>query len=137
MMKKTRGFTLIEVLIVVVIIGVLAAVAIPYYRDRIAKGRQAVAVAHLQAARLAMENYYARNKAYLTSSNSVAELLETGEFADSTDSNAQYHLTITSTDPQAGYLIRAECNIDADATIDTWTINNLGQLTNNINDVKF
>ena len=44
-MKKNRGFTLIEILIVLVIIGILAAVAIPAYNSQLRKGTRAAAQA--------------------------------------------------------------------------------------------
>jgi len=40
-LKKARGFTLIEVMIVVVIIAILAAIAIPSYQSQLRKGRRA------------------------------------------------------------------------------------------------
>jgi type IV pilus assembly protein PilE len=40
-MKKNRGFTLIEMLIVMVVIGILAAIAIPSYQNQLRKSSRA------------------------------------------------------------------------------------------------
>jgi len=44
-MKKDRGFTLIEILIVMVVIGILAAIAIPSYQNQLRKSSRAAAQA--------------------------------------------------------------------------------------------
>ncbi len=44
-MKKNRGFTLIEILIVMVVIGILAAIAIPSYQNQLRRSSRAAAQA--------------------------------------------------------------------------------------------
>lgn len=63
-MKSQRGFTLIEILIVVAIVGILAKVAMPMYSSYIARGKVIEAQSTLTSARVAMEQYYQDHRAY-------------------------------------------------------------------------
>jgi len=66
MSRASAGFTLIEVMIVVVIIGILAAVAVPSYRDYITRSKITEATATLANLRIRMEQYYQDNRNYGT-----------------------------------------------------------------------
>lgn len=65
-MEKQAGFTLIEVMIVVAIIGILTAVALPSYNEYVRRGDRASARAALLEAQQFMERYYAANSRYTT-----------------------------------------------------------------------
>lgn len=64
MRSRQRGFTLLELMITVVVIGILSAIAYPAYTEQIAKGRRADAQANLLAAQQWMERYYSENYRY-------------------------------------------------------------------------
>jgi len=59
-----KGFTIIEVLVVVAILGILAAIAIPAYTKYVTNARRADGKSALVAAAQAMERYYTNNYAY-------------------------------------------------------------------------
>jgi len=64
MKKKLAGFTLIELMIVVAIIGILAAVAIPAFLDYMKKSRATEAPEQLNAIGKLEKSYYANNSAF-------------------------------------------------------------------------
>jgi type IV pilus assembly protein PilE len=113
--RRQDGFTLIELMITVAIIGVLAAIAYPSYKEYVAKGRRAEAQALLMQSAQWMERFYAENYSYSTNTAGVS-------VNDSTMFPARYKQSPTS--GTAAYTIAAA----ASATTFTVTATRTGTM---------
>ena len=100
---NVSGMTLIELLIVVAIVGILAAIAGPAWNDQVIKSRRADARNTLLAAQIEQEQYRANNLTYATSMSAMGM----GSF-DST-SRDYYRLEVVSADATS-FLITATPN---------------------------
>lgn len=106
---RRRGFTLIEVMIVVAIVAILASVALPAYTAYIRRGQLQEAFTNLAAYRIKLEQYYQDNRAYGdTATNfcgtATANALTSTQLGDvkyftydCTTSNTGQNYTITAT----------------------------------------
>ena len=70
---RNRGFTLMELLVVVTIIGILVAVALPAYRDTIRRARESVLKENLFRIREALDQYHADQGHYPTTLEALVE----------------------------------------------------------------
>ena len=94
--QNSAGFTLIELMIVVAIIGILAAIALPSYQESVRRGDRASAKAAILESQQFMERFYAANDAYDATKAAVAVALPARLQAVPAES-AKYDLTVTST----------------------------------------
>jgi type IV pilus assembly protein PilE len=71
-MKNTKGFTLIELLVAVLIIGILAAIALPQYNAAVLKSRLSTVMSNVAAISNSLDMHYLANGSY--PANTVASL---------------------------------------------------------------
>lgn len=154
--RHAQGFTLIELMIVVAIIGILAAIAVPNFMKFQARARQAEAKTNLAAYATAAKANFAENATYACgmcgwtigsvpptgTTNSTAKnrySYNTGGIAISADpsvTQGQAACTATAgTATTTAFKAYASGNIDNDATCDNWSIDQDANLKNDLNDV--
>jgi len=107
--NNQHGFTLVELMIVIVIVGILAAVAIPIYRGNIKKAKMSECDAALGTIRTALRVYYAENGNYPVVTNA-----DTSYF--------RQHLSIQEPDLEGRYFSSDNYTLDSDSTGSTYTI---------------
>lgn len=133
--NRQKGFTLIELMIVVVIIGILAALAIPRFMQATTKAKQSEAKGLLKQIYTMERTYRQERNTYGDNGVAIASL--TGgtfpEIGVEVMITAVYGYSIVAA--ANTFTATAAANLDDDATVDTWTIDQAGTLLNTINDV--
>lgn len=148
MVKMQKGFTLIELMIVVAIIGILAAIAIPNFLRFQAKSKQAEAKTNLGAIGTTAEAFRAEYDTYNTAFSYLGWKEQgscrygyhwNGALTDCSAHPTGW-VTCPSTQTTAatniGFTASAGGNIDKDAVCDMWNYNDVRKLDNPINDVS-
>ena len=85
--SQQAGFTLLELMVTVVIIGILAAVGMPIYSDYVTRGRIPQATNNLSTRRVKLEQYFQDNRTYAGAcqAGTIAPLPQTDDFTYSCD----------------------------------------------------
>ena len=99
---QAAGFSLIELMIVVAIIAILAAIAVPIYSDYITRSKLTEAQNNLSALRVQMEQYFQDNRSYADNSGKCGVLMP----ATGSNSTVKY-FTYTCAITTSGYTITA------------------------------
>ncbi|HHF3063954.1 TPA: type IV pilin protein [Vibrio diabolicus] len=124
--KKQKGFTLIELMIVVAVIGVLAAIAIPQYQNYVKKSEAAAGLATLRSLTTNIDTFIADTGSFPTDADASAlgaatdmNKLGTIAFADSGASGATATFTF---DGAASALANTDTvELSKDPTTGLWT----------------
>jgi type IV pilus assembly protein PilE len=126
--RSGTGFTLIELMIVVAVIAILAAVALPSYQDYVRRGQIQEAFTNLSSVRIRLEQFYQDNKNYGTDNcmQLGSENLTAAQIGGET-TYFTYTCTLTGAAGQQ-YTVTATGNA-GNATGHIYAINELGNRT--------
>lgn len=113
--RKTKGFTLIELMIVIAIIGILAAVGYPSYQDSVRKANRADAISALLAEAGRIEEFYMNNDTYTAAA-----------VANAVSPEGLYNMSVTVPAGGFSYTLTAT-PISSDPQCTTLTLDSLGQ----------
>lgn len=116
--RKNKGFTLIELMIVVVIIGIISAIAIPAYQGFTRKANRSDGKAALADTAARQENFFAQQLRYASSMQALG-------FATTTPFSPQSKYTISTSSSSGSYTITVT-SVLTDPDCSTMTLNSIG-----------
>lgn len=104
-MTNSKGFTLIEVMIVVVIIGILAAITYPSYDEYVKRGNRTEGQAFLSDVAVRQERYFSQNNTYVTANTDAAR--KSLGLSSAISPTSKYTLAIATVANDGGYTLTA------------------------------
>lgn len=132
--RSSKGFTLIELMIVVVIIGILAALAIPRFMRSTTKSKQSEAKQLLKQVYTMQHAYRQEFNSYCLAGAIASAGAPTAYARIGVDIGATARYTYTMAATVNTFTCTATANLDDDGTTDTWTITEAGTLACTIDD---
>lgn len=144
MTTKNKGFTIIELMVVVAIIGILVTLAIPAYLSFISKSRRTEVKYNLEGIYKAQTSWFGEHNTFSNSFNTIRWRPD-GICQYTYYMGAEYFGKDLAANPDPGIIVpgssgntftaKAWGNIDNDPTIDVWHINELKNLANDVDDM--
>ncbi|WP_068829176.1 type IV pilin protein [Pseudomonas sp. BMS12] len=108
MSSKQAGFTLLEMMLAVAIIGILAAIAIPNYSEYVARSKRSEGQALLSEGAARQERFFAQNNSYVTNAANIGQLaLRNTSGTKVMSENGYYEMTVSSEANDGGYTLTA------------------------------
>ena len=122
--KKNRGFTLIELMVVVLVIGVLSAIVVPSYQSYVQRSQRAGAKSTLLEAAQFMERYRSSNFKYVDASGN-APALPSGLQISPNQGTKRYDITLSAVNATS-FTLTATPSGWVDSLCGNLTLTNLG-----------
>jgi type IV pilus assembly protein PilE len=130
-MNNAKGFTLIEVMVVVAIVAILAAVALPSYSEHTRRAKITEATSQLADLRVRMEQYFMDNRTYQGTGTACGVTMPTATvryfaLTCSAPTSSTYTVTATGTGDMSGFTYTInDQNVRATTAVPTgWTAKN-------------
>lgn len=107
MRRNQKGFSLIEMMIVVAILGIVAAIAIPTYMGVQKKGKRTEYLANLEIIKMLEEKRRAEWGSYIAAANTAALKLALPHFQPGDAADLLYEYSVVCVDPQLDFTVTA------------------------------